>query len=74
MKSIFFQKTQTKKCDSLRLIIREKQVGNDTNVFEKDMFPILDKLLEYKFITPKQHKQILNKFNLLHTKRRTKTI
>ena len=51
----------------------KKGAANDTCKFDNENFSILDKLLGYRFIAPSQHKKISNKFNLLHTKKRSKT-
>ena len=64
---IFLSENPNELCDRLRLIIQEKQGGNDTERFDKEIVAIVDKFLQYKSLTPKQHKQILNKFNLLNT-------
>jgi len=63
---IFLSENPNELCNRLCLIIQEKQAGNDTNKFDNEIIAILDKLLEYKSITPTQHKKILRKFNLLH--------
>ena len=70
---IFLSEHPNELCDRLCLIIQQKQAGNDTNKFDNEIVAILDKLLEYKSITSSQQKKILNKFNLLHTKKRSKT-
>ena len=64
-KVIFLSENPNELCDRLHLIIQEKQGGNDTNRFDNEIVAIVDKLLEYKSITTKQHKQILINFNLL---------
>lgn len=69
-KVIFLSENPNELCDRLHLIIQEKQGGNDTNRFDNEIVAIIDKLLEYKSITAKQHKQILINFNLLHTKKK----
>ena len=69
--SFFFQETQTNYalCDRINLIIQQKQAGKDTFKFDNGIVAIFDKLFEYKSFIPKQHKHILNKVNLLHTKK-----
>ena len=52
-------------CDRLRLILQEKHGGKNSNLFDEEIVAIVDKLLEYKCISKKQHKQILIKCNLL---------
>ena len=52
-------------CDSLRLLLQEKHAGNNSDIINDEIVAIVDKLLEYKCISKKQHKQILIKCNLL---------
>ena len=52
-------------CDSMKLLLQEKHAGNNSNIFNDEIIAIVDKLLEYKCISKKQHKQILIKGNLL---------
>ena len=44
-------------CDRLRLILQEKQSGNNSNINVEEIFAIVDKLLESKCISKKRHKQ-----------------
>ena len=48
-------------CDRLKLILQEKHGGNNSNLIDEEIVAIVDKLLEYKCITKKQHKQILTR-------------
>ena len=52
-------------CDGLRLLIQEKHAVNNSDISNDEMVVIVDKFLEYKCISKKQHKQILIKCNLL---------
>ena len=52
-------------CDRLKLILQEKQAGNISDIFNDEIVAIVDKLLEYKCMSKKQHKQILIKCYLL---------
>ena len=52
-------------CNRLRLLLQEIHAGNNSDIVNKEIVAIVDKLLEYKCITKKQHKQILIKCNLL---------
>ena len=54
----------------MKIILQEKQAGNNSDVFDKKLIAIVDKLLEYKCISTKQHKKLLFKCNLLHTKKK----
>ena len=52
-------------CNRLKLLIEERQAGLNSDVFNQEIVAMVDKLLEYKCISKKQHKQILKKCNLL---------
>ena len=63
-KTIILSSNPDELCNRLRLLLQEKHAGNNSDIINKSV-AIVDKLLEYKFISKKQHKQILNKCNLL---------
>ena len=65
-KTIFLSSDPDELCDRLRLLLQERHAGNNSNIINEEVVVIVDKLLEYKCITKKQHKQILIKCNLLH--------
>ena len=50
----------------MKLLLEEKQAGNISNKFNDEIVAIVDKLLEYKCMSNKEHKQFLIKSNLLH--------
>ena len=52
-------------CDRLRLLLQEKHAGNNSDLINDEIVAKVDKLLGYKCISKKQHKQILIKCNLL---------
>ena len=52
-------------CDRLRLLLQQKHAGNNSDLINDEIVAIVDKLLEYKCISKKQHQQILIKCNLL---------
>ena len=52
-------------CERLKLILQEKHAGNNSVIINDEIVAIVDKLLEYKCISKKQHKQILLKCDLL---------
>ena len=52
-------------CKRLKLLLEEKQAGNNSYIINNEIVAIVDKLLEYKCISKKQHKQILIICNLL---------
>ena len=64
-KTIFLSSDANELCDRLKLLLQEKQAGNNSNIINDEIVAIIDKLLEYKYISKKQHKQILIKSNLL---------
>ena len=64
-KTIFLSSDPNELCDRLKLLLQEKHAGNNSDVINQEIVVIIDKLLEYKCISKKQHKQILIKCNLL---------
>ena len=52
-------------CNRLKMLLQEKQAGNNSDIINEQIVAIFDKLLEYKCTSKKQHKQILIKCNLL---------
>ena len=64
-KTIFLSSDANELCDRLKLILQEKHVGNNSDIINDEIVAIVDKLLEYKCISKKQHKQILTKSILL---------
>ena len=53
-------------CNRLKLLLQEKHAGNNSDIINQEIVAIVDKLLEYKCITKKQHNQILIKCNLIN--------
>ena len=64
-KTIILSSDPNEFCDRLKLLLQEKHGGNNSNLIDEEIVAIIDKLLEYKRISKKQHKQILIKCNLL---------
>ena len=64
-KTIFLSSDPDELCDRLKLLLQEKHAGNNSDIINKEIVAIIDKLLEYKCISKKQPKQILNKCNLI---------
>ena len=64
-KTIFLSSDPNELCDRLKLLLQEKHAGNNSDLINEEIVAIVDKLLEYKCITKKQHNQILIKCNLL---------
>ena len=64
-KTIFLSTDPNELCDRIKLLLQEKQAGNNSDIINEEIITIVDNLLEYKCISKKQHKQILNNCNLL---------
>ena len=64
-KTIFLSSDSDEICNRIKLLLQEKLPGNISYIINQEIVAIVDKLLEYKCISKKQHKQILNKCNLL---------
>ena len=64
-KTIFLSSDPNELCNRLKLLLQEKHAGNNFDIINQEIVAIVDKLLEYKCISKKQHKQILIKCNLL---------
>ena len=64
-KTIFLSSDPNELCDRLKLLLQEKHAGNNSGIINDEIVAIVDKLLEYKGISKKEHKQILTKCNLL---------
>ena len=64
-KTIILSSDPNELCDRLRILLEEKHAVNNSDIVNEEIVAIIDKLLEYKCISKKQHKQILIKCNLL---------
>ena len=64
--TIFLSSDPNELCDRLKLLLQEKHAGNNSDIINDEIVAIVDKLLEYKSISKKQHKQILIKCNLIN--------
>ena len=65
-KTIFLSSDSNELCNRLTLLLQEEKTGNNSNIFNEEIIAIVDKLLEYKCMSKKEHEQILIKCNLLH--------
>ena len=63
-KTIFLSFDPNELCGRLKLLLQEKHAGNNSIVINEGIVAKVDKLLEYKCISKKQHKQILIKCTL----------
>ena len=64
-RTIILSSNPNELCDRLKLLLQEKQASNNSDIINDEIVAIVDKLLEYKCLSKKQHKQSLIKFNLL---------
>ena len=64
-KTIILSSDPNELCDRLKLLLQEKNGGNNSNLIDEEIVAIIDKLLEYKCTSKKQHKQIFIECNLL---------
>ena len=63
--TIFLSENADELCDRLKLLLQEKHAGNNSDIINEEIVVVINKLLGYKCISKKQHKQILIKYNLL---------
>ena len=62
--TIFLSSVPDELCNRLKLLLQEKHAGNNSHIINQENVAIVDKLLEYKRISKKKHKQISIKCNL----------
>ena len=67
--TLILSENPEKLCDRLKLLIQQKQAGIKCYLINKEIVAIVNKLLENKCMSKKQHKQIFIKSNLLRKKR-----
>ena len=65
--TIFLPSDLNEFCDRLKLLLQERQAGNNSDIINEEIVVILDKLLEDKCLSEKQLERILIKCDLLHT-------
>ena len=68
--TVFLPSVTNELCERLWLLLEEKEAGNNFEIINEKIVAKIDKLLEYKCISKKQHKQILIKGSLLHTRKK----
>ena len=61
LQTIFLPKNSDELCDRLKLLLQEKRGGNNSNIINQEIVAIIDKLLEYKSITPSEPIKFLEK-------------
>ena len=59
--TIFLSSDPNELCEKLKLLLQEKQAGNNSDLVNRKIVAIVDKLSEYKCISKNHHKQILIK-------------
>ena len=64
-KTIILSSDPNELCERLKLLLQEKHAGNNSDIINDEIVAIVDKLLEYKCMSKKQHKQILIKCNIV---------
>ena len=64
--TFFLPSNSDQLCDGLKLLLKEKQTGNNFDKINDEIVAIVDKLLAYKGIFKKQHLQLSTNCNLLH--------
>ena len=69
-KTIFLPSDPNELCNRLRLLLQEKKAGNNSKIINDENVAIVDKLVIYKWISKKQHKQILIEYNLSHAQKK----
>ena len=65
-KTKFLSSDPDEVCNRLKLLLQEKHAGNNSDKINDGIVALVDKLLEYKCLSNKQHEQILLKYNLLY--------
>ena len=71
--TVFLSSHPDELCNRLKLLLQERHAGNNSEKLNEEIVAIVDKFLEYKCISKKQHKQTLIKCNLLN-KQKTITL
>ena len=64
-KTKFLSSDPNELCGRLKLLLQEKHAGNNSDIINQEIVAIVDRILEYKCISKKQHKHILIKCNVL---------
>ena len=64
--TVFLSSDPDELCNRKNFLLQEKLAGNNSEFINGKIVAIVDKLLEYKCISKKQHKHILIKCNLLN--------
>ena len=65
-KTIFLSSDPDELCYRIKLLLQQSQAGKNSYLINEEIIAIVDKLLEYKCLSKKQHKQFLIKCNLIN--------
>ena len=68
--TLFLPSNPDELCNRLTLLLQEHHAGNISSLVNEEFIALVDKLLEHKCMSKKQHKQLLFTCNLLHTKKK----
>ena len=64
-KTILLSSGPDELCNRLKLLLQEKQAGSNSDIINDEIVAIVDKSLEYKCLSKRQHKQLLINCKLL---------
>ena len=53
--TMFLPENPNELCDRFKILLQEKQAGNNSNIIDEEIAAIADELLEYKCISTNQH-------------------
>ena len=53
--TIFLSENPDELCNKLKFLLQEKQAGNNSDIISQEIVALVDKLLEYKCISKKEH-------------------
>ena len=62
--TIFLPENFDEVCDRKKLLLQEELSGKNSNITIEDIVAIVDKLLEYKCKSTKQHSNVVNLFSI----------
>ena len=54
-KPIILSSDPNELCERIKLLQQQKEAGNNSDIFNREIFAITDKLLDYKCISAKEH-------------------
>ena len=57
--TLLLQENPNELCDRLKLLLRERKAGNNSDIVFEEIIAKRDKSLEYKCVSTKQHRLLL---------------